>query len=547
MVFAGICSGLLLTAPAGPASSQAPAPPANVTAAKAYAVLDRYCAGCHQAGRLDVPRAGAGIANILALDEVAREPGLVRPGVPDASRLYAVALTREGHLDILNDPAFPAPAAPDVQTLRDWIADLPPRTLGECARRPRIRAEQTAQRLAAELTARGPAAARQLRFVSLAGLYNDCVTRADLDSLRHGVRELLAAAARARGVSTAGAWPPAVDPEQLILAIPLAQIGWTSQDWDDLAEPFLLREAMRLPPVISNATGTRVPVLPADWFAAALKSRQPPPTIDSAALPTVWGLPAVDALRRAWEKPVDFNRAAADLWLDPAELTTRLQRGTDVAAIPARQLLAGGVARRERLMPLLAALAADRRTGRTTAQEASVASDRLEIALWTEAPTYRAGDTAVFNVATSNDCHLTLINVDRSGRAIVLFPNEFEPDNLIKAGRITKVPSFDSPYRFRFKEKGRELAVAICSLNHRAPAGIIHDYDRQRFTSLGDWQLFLREPPDPKAARRDDAATDAPRPDISQRRRGRRAPPRAEPPLSSADDHTRTAITVDIE
>jgi hypothetical protein len=206
------------------------------------------------------------------------------------------------------------------------------------------------------------------------------------------------------------------------------------------------------------------------------------------------------------------------------------------------------VARRERLEPLLAALAADARSGRATVKEPSDNKDRLEIALWTEAPTYRAGDTAVFNIATSRDCHLTLVNVDRSGRAIVLFPNELEPDNLIKAGRVTKVPSFDSPYRFRFRERGRELAVAICSLNRKAPAGIVHDYDRQRFTTLGDWQLFLREPPDPKAARSDDAATETPRADVQQRRRGRRsAPPRAEPPPSAADEHTRTAITIDIE
>jgi hypothetical protein len=542
---------MLFDARPGGALAQVPAPPTNVTAAKAYTVLERYCAGCHQAGRLETHRPGAGIANILALDEVALEPGLVRPGVPDASRLYKVALAREGHLDILNDPAFPEPHPSDVQALRDWIADLPPRTLGACSRRPRIRAEQTAQRLAAALSALDPTEAQQTRFLSLAALYNDCLAPADLDKLRLGIRELLAISAPGSGNSSNAPFPRAVDPEQLVFAFPLSRLGWSAQDWEEFTAPFPLSEVMRLPAVIAEATGTRTPVLPADWFAAAVLRRQQSAARDAdgaPGAPTVWGLPAAEALRHAWEKPVDFHRAASDLWLEPAALATRLQRGTYDASLPARQLLSGSVARRERLLPLLAALATDTRSGRAMPPEATSPSDRLEIALWTEAATYRTGDTAVLNIATSRDCHLTLINVDRSGRAIVLFPNEFEPENLIRAGRVTKVPSFDSPYRFRFREKGRELAIALCSPTHKTPAGIVHDYDRQRFTSLGDWQLFLREPPDPRKARQDDAATETPRPEITQRRRGRRAPPpHTAPTVESADDHTRTAITIDIE
>jgi hypothetical protein len=533
-------------------AAKVPAPPTNVTAAKAYAALERNCAGCHQAGRLETKRAGAAIANILDLEAIARDPALVRPGVPDASRLYGVALANVRHHDILNDPALPVPSPTEVQALRDWIADLPPRMLGQCASRSRITPSLIARRLATALSALDATAARDLRFVSLAGLYNDCATAAELDGLRLGVRALLAQAAQGRpahrGNSDTTSWPAAIDPEQLILPVPLARLGWSAESWDELVAQFPLRAALRLPRVITDAVASPHPVLPADWLAATLLARLAPAMLPAADSVTVWGLPAAEALRHAWQKPVDFNRAAADLWLEPAEFTSRLQRGTFDASLAARQLTSGAVSRRERVVPLLRALTADERLGRTHFKETFGADAPHDIALWTEAPTYRAGDTAVLNVATSRDCHLTLVNIDRSGRAIVLFPNELEPDNLIRAGRVNKVPSFNSPYRFRFKEKGREIAIAICSLNRQSPAGIVHDYDRQRFTTLGDWQLFLREPPDPRAARNDDAATETPRAIVQPRRRGRRgAPARADPPSSAADDHVRSAITIDIQ
>ncbi len=514
-------------------------------------MLERNCAGCHQAGRLGSDAPGGGIANLLVLDEVARDPTLVRPGVPDASRIYAIAQTREAHLDALNDPAVPEPTALELQALRDWIADLPPRSLGACARRPRLTAELATARLKAILDGLQPEIARQTRFVSFANLYNDCTTWAELDGLRQGLRQSLTDLVPAGLPARDAAWPPAIDPEQLILAVPLSALGWTADDWDKLAADYPLRHALKLPTPMLDLAGTPTPVLPADWLAHALLAKRTDPASDDRRTDgqtgsTVWGLPAIQALRLAWNRPADFNRAAADLWLEPAELAPRLSAAPFDTALAARQLSSGGVARRALLSPVLAALASD--TPTITWTDGGPQSQHLDVALWMDAGTYRSGDRATFNFTTNRDCHLTLIGVDRLGRATVLYPNEFEPENLINAGRPVKVPALDAPYRFRFKEKGRELAIAICSTTHKAPPGILHDYERLRFTMLGDWQLFLREPPESREARRDDAATDTPRPQITQRRRGRSkepAKPAAQPPI--ADIQTRSAITIDVE
>lgn len=545
------------------AESDVPAPPGDVGAAKAYGMLDRNCAGCHQTGRSDGARAGGGIANLLALDEVARDPALVRPGVPDASRIYAVALTREMHLDLMNDPATAKPTAEELQSLRDWIADLPPRSLGECSRRPRITAAQAGTLVEAYLAGVSAETARQTRFVSLVNLYNDCASWAELEGLRRGLRELLAGVAVAAPVDAT--WPRAVDPGQLILALPLPALGWTGENWNALMQAYPLAGAVRVSRALADATGTTTPLVSADWLAdAILDALDPDPDARragplrgrlaarasqvgaSGARGMVWGLLSQHALQRAWARPLDLHRAAADAWLEPAELLSRISRVEGRVPLALQQLRRGGVTRRVGIGPLLAELTAG--SARVVSPVVGGDDEALELALWVEAERYRAGDVATFHAQANRDCHLTIVDVDRSGRATVLFPNEFQPDNLIQGGRALRFPAPDAAYRFRFKEKGRETVIAICSLTHKSPVGVLHDYERFRFTMLGDWQLFLREPPELREARRDDAATDTPRPLATQRRRGRGSvSPKVDAAPSGADIQTRTAITIDVE
>ncbi|HEY8127966.1 MAG TPA: hypothetical protein VIF39_04515, partial [Hyphomicrobium sp.] len=83
-------------------SLAAPPRPDEPRAAKAYGVFDTYCARCHQTGRLERPLASGGLANILAIDDQARDPVQVKPGIPDASRLYDVLETRHAPLDVFS-------------------------------------------------------------------------------------------------------------------------------------------------------------------------------------------------------------------------------------------------------------------------------------------------------------------------------------------------------------------------------------------------------------------------------------------------------------
>jgi hypothetical protein len=84
-----------------------------------------------------------------------------------------------------------------------------------------------------------------------------------------------------------------------------------------------------------------------------------------------------------------------------------------------------------------------------------------------------------------------LIDVDRDRRAVVLFPNDAETDNLIAPGVTVRIPGAAAPYQLRFDRAGPETLIAVCQRRTRQPVGISYDYEKQRFAVLGDWGTFL--------------------------------------------------------
>jgi hypothetical protein len=140
-------------------------------------------------------------------------------------------------------------------------------------------------------------------------------------------------------------------------------------------------------------------------------------------------------------------------------------------------------------------------------------------------------------VSASVACHLTLIEVDRDGRALVLFPNDSEPDNLIPPGVAVRVPGAAAPYQLRFDRAGPETLIAVCQRQTRQPVGISYDYEKQRFAVLGDWGTFLA-----RAARLENESKN----DEDERgHRKRTGPPPIDP--DGPEIEGRVAITIAVE
>jgi hypothetical protein len=268
--------------------------------------------------------------------------------------------------------------------------------------------------------------------------------------------------------------------------------------------------------------------------------------------------PAV-ALARQFMRPVSLERAAVELGVDAAELAERLAAGPAPAKSAGRRLLHGLVGRGEletEFRELLSLVGTPLPGGDGAAPlvpPLDLADPGPGLVLLSDKPAYKVGDTLSLTVRATADCHLTLIGIDQRGRGTVIYPSDFEPNNLIGADRELRLPAEGAPYLFRLKERGRESIVAVCSTAASTIDGIVHDFERQRFTDLGDYGAFLmqalaarageRRPASPSAA----AAPASPAAD--PKAKGRRRPPPQSAPAEvkgPPDRITHTAITIEV-
>jgi hypothetical protein len=115
----------------------------------------------------------------------------------------------------------------------------------------------------------------------------------------------------------------------------------------------------------------------------------------------------------------------------------------------------------------------------------------FDLALTSDKNDYKVNDLPVFTIKSKEDCHLTLINVDASGEGTVIFPNKFQQDNLLPAGKEAQFPGSNAPFQFRLKDPGTETVIAICNASGKEADGIKHDFKKRQLTELGNYRDFL--------------------------------------------------------
>lgn len=247
-----------------------PVQPQNPSAAKAFVVLETYCARCHQSGRSPVAGRGlaGGFANVLQLEEVSRIPSLVRPGIPDASQIYIRMLQNHVGAMQADEPPPAEPTAGEIDAVRDWIQDLPqqgPTRAAACSDRAVQTGEELASQMQRWLQQVGPAVARDTRFVSIAHLANDCATEGELAAYRQAVVKIFGSLSW----SEARVVLDTVGDSLTLLAVRLSDLGWLPVHWEKLAANYAGGDGDAVPPAIVAATGTPVPLLRGDWLASA--------------------------------------------------------------------------------------------------------------------------------------------------------------------------------------------------------------------------------------------------------------------------------------
>ena len=117
--------------------------------------------------------------------------------------------------------------------------------------------------------------------------------------------------------------------------------------------------------------------------------------------------------------------------------------------------------------------------------------DPLEVLAWVDRPdsTYARGEHVRMFVETSKDAYVTILNVDPAGDTTVLFPNEYQSDNLVRANRTVEVPDPSSRSRMIVTGTiGTELIKVIASTQPRPL------FDTMQLSQAGPFRTVRTEP-----------------------------------------------------
>ena len=110
----------------------------------------------------------------------------------------------------------------------------------------------------------------------------------------------------------------------------------------------------------------------------------------------------------------------------------------------------------------------------------------LDVVSWVDRSdyTYAEGENVTLFVKTSDDAYVTILNVDPAGQTTILFPNEYQPDNLVRANRVVQVPDRASLSRIVVTgTTGTELIKVIASTEPVAP------FRAQQLAAAGPYQV----------------------------------------------------------
>ena len=109
----------------------------------------------------------------------------------------------------------------------------------------------------------------------------------------------------------------------------------------------------------------------------------------------------------------------------------------------------------------------------------------LEVA--TDRPRYRTTDPMTLRVKAGADCHLTLLNTGSGGQSRLLFPNRYQQQTLIRAGRTVVVLGMGAGVSIvPVGPAGVESVVAVCRKGESPVIGPSDDFGSVAFRPIGD-------------------------------------------------------------
>jgi Domain of unknown function (DUF4384) len=376
----------------------------------------------------------------------------------------------------------------DLKSVRRWIAGMPRIDVTRCRGGlpdPSTTSAAVTARVLADLREQLPLRRPKLRYLSLATVQARCAPA------------FTQAEAAIRAVS---AWlaPSALDLEPVRLdaggalwRVDLDEMAMTPEQWRQVAE----RAAAYLPRsedarAIQELSGGEPVIVRTDALVEELSQRADQKGETFSA--------PLAALHALFHEPLDGEAAAAELGVSAGKLREALWR---VPAAPHARLLTAIVSR-EQFSAWHDALT---RQLDGVPSQPSPPTDRdhlngkplpppAVLTLVTPRTQMTQGDLLTVAVTSTVDCALEVIDIDPTGRATQLLPNDFQRDNQIKAGQTLLLPGPAAPYQMRLDRSGTELIVAQCSAPGAKRARSDTEFIRQQFLDLGNWERYLDNP-----------------------------------------------------
>lgn len=207
----------------------------------------------------------------------------------------------------------------------------------------------------------------------------------------------------------------------------------------------------------------------------------------------IHGEELISGLARRYREGADFEAALGETGMERTDFLRELSAATGSAAPLARRLLHGVLSRSEveQLFALLKGI--DLPTQTASSGFLREVKSGIGLSMWLDKPRPVPGDLVTIKAEADSDCYLTVISVDAKGVATVLFPSDFQTDNRLTATKAVSIPPSDAPFQLRYKAEGSETILGRCSTRAAPPLGIEHDFERQRFTVLGNWENFIQD------------------------------------------------------
>jgi len=98
---------------------------------------------------------------------------------------------------------------------------------------------------------------------------------------------------------------------------------------------------------------------------------------------------------------------------------------------------------------------------------------------------YNLGELLNIKVESQRSGYLTIFDLMPDGRVQILFPNKFQQDNFIEAGKVYSIPSPDDPFRLRISPpEGRDQLLAVVTEERKKLVREDFSYYSQAFPKL---------------------------------------------------------------